>query len=468
MTSRLKLTVSLVLMAFVCLATLAHAALPTYDPDVEPAAPLNEKILRVPVQASPRVNLEVTVYMPAQGGPFPLALVNHGASDDPPNAPRVADQFIPWYFLSRGYAVAMPMMRGFAQSGGHMTPHGCNVLAIGADAASDIRKVLDVVKTLPGVDATRIVVAGKSMGGWNTLVFGAANPPDVKGLLNFAGGVKESDCSQPDASLIASAAELGARTRLPSIWFYGDNDQIFSSATWHGMFSRYTAAGAHAELVDYGAFQKDAHAMTASGAGLPLWVEKADAFLAGIGLPGREVAPEYLPRAAPRPSGYASLDDLAAVPFLSAQQKAKIYAGFLAAPLPRALAIGSTDAIWASGGFDPARTALARCWQTSQYCQIYAIDKTVVWPRQPDAPPRTQFAALQNVNAVPFLQPAGRRAYEQYLATVRPRAFAIAPDGAWGAASGVDAISEALVRCGNGHEGCRIYSVDGDVVWAGK
>lgn len=293
-----KLTAAFLPWLFVSFLASPHAAWPS-ERSAEPEAPLNERIFRVPVQASPPISLEVTVYMPAhspRGGPFPLALINHGASHDPANAPRVGDQFIPWYFLSRGYAIAIPMMRGYAHSYGYTAPHGCDVLAIGADAAQDIRKVLDYVKDLPGIDASQIVMVGKSMGGWNTLVFGATNPPDVRGLLNFAGGVKESDCSRPDESLISAAGELGARTRLPSIWFYGENDQTFSNATWRGMYGRYTAAGGHAQLVDYGAFQKDAHAMTASGAGLPLWMAKADAFLASIGMPSREVGPEYLPR----------------------------------------------------------------------------------------------------------------------------------------------------------------------------
>jgi dienelactone hydrolase len=434
--------------------------------EVEPGAPLNEKIFRVPVQSSPPVSLEVTVYMPAWGGPFPIALVNHGASHDPIDAPRVGDQFIPWYFLSRGYAVAMPMMRGYARSDGAPVPHGCDVLGIGADAAKDIRKVLDYVKELPGVDATRIVVAGKSMGGWNTLVFGAQNPPDVKGLLNFAGGVKESDCSKPDESLISAAGVLGAHTRLPSIWLYGDNDQTFSSATWRGMYSRYTASGGHAQLVDYGAFQQDAHAMTASGAGLPLWVAKADAFLVSIGMPGSDVNPAYLPPAAPKGSGYAKLDDFSAIPYLSEPQKAFIYKGFLAAPLPRAIAIGSTNGAWASGGFNAAHAAMQACWAVSQYCQLYAVDTTVVWPRQESAPPRTDFATISNVAAVPYLQADGRRAYTDFLGKGRPRAFAIAPDGAWGEASGLDSTNKALVRCG--HDGCRLYAVDGEVVWSGK
>lgn len=434
----------------------------------EPPAPLNERVLRVPVELSPPVRLEVTLFMPGRGGPFPLALVNHGASHDPLNAPRVADEFIPYYFLSRGYAVAMPMMRGYAHSEGHMRAHGCDVIGIGLDAANDIRRVLDYVKTVPGIDASRIVVAGKSMGGWNTLVFGSLNPPDVRGLLNFAGGVKESDCGQPDASLVAGAGQLGARTRLRSIWFYGDNDQIFPTATWQGMLRQYTAAGGRADLVDYGRFQQDAHAMTASGAGLPHWVPKADAFLASLGLPGKEVNPEYLPGRAPQGSTYADINDLDAVPFLTERQKQDIYRTFLKAPLPRALAIGATNGTWVSGGFDAAAAAMDRCWAITQYCRLYAVDNTVVWPRDAAAPPRTNFAPLTAVNAVPYLDASGRQAYARFLKADRPRAFAIAPDGAWGTFSGLDAMTEALVRCGNGHIGCRLYAVDGDVVWSGR
>ncbi|HEY3599025.1 MAG TPA: CocE/NonD family hydrolase [Paraburkholderia sp.] len=437
-------------------------------PEDRPQAPLNERVLSVAVAASPPVRLKVTLYMPSRGGPFPLALINHGASHDPASAPRVGDEFIPYYFLSRGYAVAMPLMRGYAGSDGYLLPHGCDIVATGLDAARDIRKVLDAVKREPGIDASHIVVVGKSMGGWNTLAFGTLNSPDVKGLISFAGGVKESDCASPDASLVSGAAQLGAHTRLRSIWFYGDNDLTFATPTWKAMFAQYTAAGGHAELVDYGAFEKDAHAMTASGAGLPLWVQKADAFLLSIGMPGREMNPEYLPAHPPETSAYADLNDVNALPYLSDEQSARLYRGFLAAPLPRAIAVGMGNAAWASGGFDPADAALKRCWETTQYCQLYAVDNTVVWPRLTSAPPRTKFAPLTDVSAVPYLSAQGRNAYSAFLAMRRPRAFVIAPDGAWGSASGLDPVNGALVQCANGHSGCRIYAVDGDVVWAGK
>jgi dienelactone hydrolase len=440
----------------------------TVEPDSAPRAPLNEQLLSVPVESSPPLRLQVTLFMPSHGGPFPLVIVNHGASHDLPNTPRVADNFIPYYFLSRGYAVALPMMRGYAGSEGYPRPHGCDVAALGLDSARDIRKVLDYVKQLPGIDTSHIVVAGKSMGGWNTLAFGSLNPPDVKGLVSFAGGVKESDCKSPDASLISAAHQFGMQTKLPSIWFFGENDQIFATPTWQAMFKQYTAAGAHAELVDYGVFQKDAHAMTASGAGLPLWVQKADTFLASIGMPSQEVDPEYLPDRARASSAYADINDLDAVPFLTDKQRDDVYRRFLAAPLPRAIAIGSTNVVYASGGFDPSLSAMDKCWKLTRYCQLYAVDNTVVWPRLESEPPSTKFAALADVSAVPYLSERGRRVYTKFLGLRTPRAFAIAPDGAWGYAWGIDPINDALAYCANGHAGCRLYAVNRDVVWQGK
>jgi dienelactone hydrolase len=444
---------------------LADSTIPAED---APRAPLNEQVLNVPVATSPQVRLEVTLFMPSHGGPFPLVVVNHGTSPVPANAPRVGDNFIPYYFLSRGYAVAMPMMRGYAGSEGQMTPHGCDIVALGLDAARDIRKVLDYVKQQPGIDASHIVVAGKSMGGWNTLAFGSLGPDDVKGLMSFAGGVKESDCRNPDASLIGGAQQLGAHTKLRSIWFFGENDQIFATPTWQAMFRQYTAAGARAELVDYGAFQKDAHAMTASAAGLPLWVQRADTFLASIGMPSQEVDPEYLPERARATSAYADINDLDAVPYLNDKQRDTLYRGFLAAPLPRAIAIGATTAVWSSGGFDPGQNVLDKCWKLTQYCHLYAVDNTVVWPRLDAQPLATKFAALADVAAVPYLNAQGRQAYTRFLSTRDPRAFAIAPDGAWGAGAGTDPINDALVACGDGHTGCLLYAVNRDVVWVRK
>jgi dienelactone hydrolase len=454
---------ALVALIFVCLTVSQKSYAQQQDPPLDsPDAPLNERIVNVPTSAPPIVKLQVTLYMPSHGGPFPLAIVNHGASHDPLSAPRISDNFAAYYFLSRGFAVALPMMRGYAGSQGHMRPYGCDVLNLGMDAAHDILDVVDFVRQVPGIDATRIVVAGKSMGGWNTLTFGSLNPPNVRGLVNFAGGVKESDCNNPDASLISAAGQLGARTKIPSLWFYGDNDSIFSTSTWRAMFKQYLGSGASAELFDYGTFMTDAHSITANGAGLPLWVPKADAFLAKIGLPNINAYPQYLPKGAPVDTHYAEVNDVDAVPYLTDSQR-ELYRRFLKAPLPRAIAIGRTNAGVASGGFDPTVTAMTRCWKITQYCHLYAIDNTVVWPK----PAMTDKGSpLPIASAVPYLNANGRKAYEVFLKMHRPRAFAISNDGAWGSASGLDPIEDALVACAQGHQGCRIYAIDAAVIWS--
>lgn len=440
------------------------SALDDASPGVKPDSPLNERDLIVEVER-PKAKLRVTMFFPPYGGPFPLALVNHGAAHEPKKMPKYGDEFIPYYFLSRGYAVALPLMRGYGDSEGRMAPAGCDSVLEGSRAAADIRQVLDVVKAEPGIDPSTIIVAGKSMGGWHTLAFGATQPADVRAIASFSGGYKESDCATPDQALIQGSATLGSKTKIKSIWFFGENDQIFSSSTWHAMFNAYKGAGAPTELVDVGTFQDDAHAVFASAAGLADWISKMDAFLASVGLPHTEIYPGYLPKSGPAATNYADINDPRAVPYLS-EKVAKAYLDrFKSYPLPRAMAVGLGGASVISNAVDTSEAALADCQAHTSYCQLYAVDNSVVWTGQAGAPAATKFARLDDATAVPFLNPAGRAGYLNFLQLQRPRAFAVAPDGAWGSAAGYDAMTTALVRCGQGHEGCELYAVDANVVW---
>ena len=453
---------------------LAHAAHGSDDAADAAKAPdaalLHERILHVAGDPGDPVTLIMTVYTPDGPGPFPLAVMNHGSSADvpPDQQPRYHLTFSAYYFLSRGYAVALPMMRGYAGSGGHLRKHGCDDVATGMEAAKDIRAVIEYLKQQPYVDGTRIVVAGQSFGGWNTLSFGALDEPGVKGLVSFAGGMKASDCPDPDAALVRAAGVLGTRVSTPSIWFFGDNDAVFATPVWHAMFDHFKAEGVPAELVAYGRFEGNSHNLLGSGEGLGLWVPKLDAFLAHVDLPSTLVHPEYLPMPAPPPSHYAALNDVEALPYLGVHrdQAAAYYQKFLSKPLPRALAIGTRGAGEASQGFDPIARALKLCGQSSPNCRLYAVDNDVVWTRPTPVPAPTHFAALADESALPFLNAQGRAGYEQFLGMSRPRAFVIAADGGWNAASlGADPVAFALAKCAAKHPGCHLYAVDGDVVW---
>ena len=84
------------------------------------------------------------------------------------------------------------------------------------------------------------------------------------------------------------------------------------------------------------------------------------------------------------------------------------------------------------------------------------------------------FAPIQKVDAVPFLREKGRDAYKEFLSKATPRAFAIAPNGAWAASSRsvpgsrqqLDVVGYAMESCnrrGNGE--CKLYALDERVVW---
>src|SRR5207253_2824853 len=93
-------------------------------------------------------------------------------------------------FVKRGYAVVVPMRKGFAHSTGEYADPGCDMTEHGQLQADDLQGALEYLRAQPWVDKDRIIVAGQSYGGLATMAFGTRNFPGVKGLINFAGGLK--------------------------------------------------------------------------------------------------------------------------------------------------------------------------------------------------------------------------------------------------------------------------------------
>jgi len=456
--------VALLAALLISIAWLASAS----AAEITPAASMNERVLGVPGDAARPAKLVVTLLTPDGPGPFPLAVMNHGAAGTNrlDLEPRYYQTFSAYYFLSRGYAVVLPMMRGFAGSEGRQLFNGCSQEAVGLDNAKDILAVIEYMATQPYVDGRHVVVAGQSFGGWNTLAFGTLNHPAVKGLVNFAGGANISNCASTQQALANAAEHFGARTKVPSLWFYGDNDAKFAPSVWRSMYERYTAAGGPAELVAYGRFMTDSHNLLGFPEGMRIWAPNLDTFLAKIGLPHRIVHPEYLPMDFPPPSQYAALDDVDAVPYINEEGK-KTYRKFLADPMPRVFVMSAKGlAASFNGGFDPLGRALKTCQERGHKCQVYAADDYVAWVRLTPAPPPSHFAASDDASALPLVNEAGRQGYQKYLTLRKPKAFAIAQDGAWSASIlGDDPLAAALENCSKGHIGCRLYAVDNEVVW---
>ena len=100
-------------------------------------------------------------------------------------------------------------------------------------------------------------------------------------------------------------------------------------------------------------------------------------------------------------------------------------------------------------------------------------------PAAPAAPqpPRiaSGYAAIDDIDAIPFLSDRGRQNYREWLALPTPKAFAISATGYFFATSGLrpkdttlptDPVERALIGCErNARMQCKLYAVNGSVVW---
>jgi dienelactone hydrolase len=333
---------------------------------------------------NPSVMLETTIFKPAGTGPFPILILNHGKSlGNPHLQERARFLVISKEFVKRGYAVVIPMRTGFGKSTGDYIEEECNMTENGKIQAHDLQSVLDYTLRQSWADKNRIIIAGQSYGGLTTMAFGTRNFPGVKGLINFAGGLRTSgdDCDWR-TSLVEAFANYGRTTHVPSIWFYGENDSYFNPAQASQMYDAYVNAGGNAKLVAFGAFKKDAHSMSSSRDGVKIWWPEVEIFLQQIGMPTKEIY--SLPAEMKMPkTDFAAVDNIDAVPYLEKSGRDE-YRSFLSKSLPRAFAISATGAwSWAEDGDDPEQSALANCKKISRVpCKLYAVDNDVVWPNK--------------------------------------------------------------------------------------
>lgn len=342
---------------------------------------LNETVIAIPAGPGLHSELQTTLFRPNGPGPFPLLIINHGKeAGEPRKQPRERFIFMATAFVKRGYAVLVPMRRGFAGSTGSYADHGCNMTANGHAQASDVQDTIAFARKQRWADPERIVVAGQSYGGLATIALGTREAPGVRGLINFAGGLRD-DGEHCDwrGQLVQAFANYGAASKIPSLWMYGVNDSLFGPELVARMHAAFERAGGSARLVEFGPFKRDAHGLIASRDGPRIWWRDTERFLEQIGMPTRETVAVADAPGVPA-TNFAPLDDIAAVPYLSENGRAA-YREYLHKLSPRAFAVSPSGAwCWAEEGEDPHARALAACARSGgQPCQLYSVDDDVVW-----------------------------------------------------------------------------------------
>jgi dienelactone hydrolase len=240
--------------------------------------------------------LRTRVLRPQGQGPFPVAIISHGSPADPTQRPVMA---IPTFaalsnwLLQRGYVAALPLRRGYGETGGAWAENygSCrnpNFHRAGLISAEDIKAAIDFFRARADVERERVLLVGYSAGGWGSLATASQNPAGVFAVLNFAGGrgggqPRIGNCA-PER-LVEAARRYGATARIPSLWLYAANDSFFGPELSRRMFDAFVGAGGQAEYVGLPAFGSDGHRLLGAPEGGPLWQPPVEKFLASFKSP---------------------------------------------------------------------------------------------------------------------------------------------------------------------------------------
>ena len=196
------------------------------------------------------------------------------------------------WFLAKGYAVALPLRRGYGAVGGAWNegygPCGKpDFYKAGLETAKDIEASLSKVLEEADIAKQGVLVVGQSAGGWGTIAFSTRPHPAVAGLINFAGGrgghqnsTPNENCS-PD-SLVKAAGEFGKSAKAPMLWIYTENDTYFAPGIARSMHKAFTGNGGKAQFHMLPPFEEDGHRLLSRRSGVAVWEPLVAPFMATL------------------------------------------------------------------------------------------------------------------------------------------------------------------------------------------
>jgi dienelactone hydrolase len=362
------------LLCVVCALFLLHLPLPAR------AQACVERELFVPWDKALPNGLDAVLVYYDLPGKHPLAVLTHGSARDREKYAEVT----PWqqlpqaiWFARRGWIVLAVVRRGYGASGGipdtrsYGSGRSPNYWAAGHEAAEDLKRAIEYARGFPQVDNSHIMVAGVSSGGFAAVALTAEAPDGLVAGINFSGGrgsQAANDVRAPE-SLVTAFADYGARSRVPMLWLYSENDKFF----WPELAKRFDAAfrsaGGQDQFTIMPPVGADGHALFRD---IPVWSDTVDRFLAENHL-------VFVAKVLPEPP----LPDVPPPPGLSTQGT-KLFHEYLLAPPHKAFAMSPHYYGYSSGNIstDMARTkALGYCNQSSKGAEsgiVVSIDNYAV------------------------------------------------------------------------------------------
>jgi len=262
---------------------------------------LREAVHSVSVAAA-GANIVVTSFRPGGNGPFPWLVLSHGTATTV-EANRAMGRYRPLNsvreWLRRGYAVLVPMRRGYGERGtGHLgDAYGScskpDFKRAGEGAALDLLATVEWAKTQRDLDPQRWLLVGQSAGGFASIYTASKRPAGLVAVLAFApgrGGDPDKRRGEPCGSdrMAKLFASIAPQIAVPVLWFYAENDEYLGPRVQKLWFESFRSAGGRGELVVVPPFpERRGHGVFPALAGIPLWTNAVARFFKSqaVGLP---------------------------------------------------------------------------------------------------------------------------------------------------------------------------------------
>lgn len=241
------------------------------------------------------VPMHAILFRPAGDGPFPLAIINHGSSEDARERKRQKLAEFPYlsaWLVARGYAVLLPQRPGHGATGGsYLEAQGwCrspDYIRAGEGTAQSILAAYKYMHEQEFIAAERTIIVGNSAGGWGALAFAGEAPDGVAGVVNFVGGRGGRDQNRADNNcapdkLVEAAGVFGAAAKVPTLWLYAENDTFFGPELSQRIAAAFVAAGGDAEYHLLPAVRGDGHALMSTAGEEATWAPYLKKFLSRL------------------------------------------------------------------------------------------------------------------------------------------------------------------------------------------
>ena len=349
------------------------------DGDPRQAQPLVEQRIKIPSSVpglfgARTYNLDALLVRPATRDPLPLAVITHGTPREAADRRKMQIEGfarVARDFARRGWVAVVVMRRGHGASEGEyeegMNCANPDYVHSGRIAIYDLDNAVRHLSARPDVDPSRVIGIGQSTGGFAWLAVSSRPPPNLRAVINFAGGHGSlrpyENCSA--SNMAAAMREFGKTSRIPTLWIYAENDTYVVPDLACRMYDAFVGAGGSAELKQVPPFETDGHPLFLRVEGAQVWTPLVDAFLRQHALPTWSVEATHR-ELLPQTGGHRDHYDR----YLRASAE-KAYA----------IALDGTYDWWWSGQTtveEAKRKALEKCEDGVRTCRIFAVNFGVV------------------------------------------------------------------------------------------